>query len=354
MKKVLLSLSMLAAVMSVSAQTLVPVYGGNPKNIKDSVNSEVGFAAFEPGLGETVPADFTVTEVTDVTTGNIYLKLHGTGEYYVWGTSNGNFKSVGTGLNPLGYAGTNLGYVALRVKAASTNPKSKLKIGFITATDAKTFSGELQEQGAFGVDESMTLSSSWEVYNIQLSTLVLENAVGDKLDANGAVTTDPTKYVHPTTAQVQNFGQINVILNVQSCTWNPNGTDPVTGNPGVCIVTDETSDVSVDDIYLSQNKLTTIPVIPVITATKSAAANIASTKVYPNPSTSSFTAEVSLINAASTTVILSDMMGKQISSKSVDNNGQANFETAGLSSGIYTVTYVIDGTPAKSELVVVK
>jgi len=48
------------------------------------------------------------------------------------------------------------------------------------------------------------------------------------------------------------------------------------------------------------------------------------------------------------------MVGKQIATKSVDANGQANFETAGLANGLYTVTYVIDGTPAKTDLVVVK
>jgi hypothetical protein len=86
----------------------------------------------------------------------------------------------------------------------------------------------------------------------------------------------------------------------------------------------------------------------------SAAANIASTKVFPNPATSDFTAEIVLKNNASVNVILSDMTGRQIATKAVDANGDANFQTAGLVAGMYTVTYVIDGTPAKTELVVVK
>jgi len=346
MKKVLLSLSMLAAVMTVSAQSLVPVYGGNPKNIKDSVNSEDGFKSFDPAAGETVPADWTNSEKTDPNTGNVYLELSGTGEYYVWGTSNGNYKADGSGLKPLGYTGTNAGFVAFQAKSNGTNPKSKIKIGFIT-TDGKTFASEVFEAGAHATFPAQQLSNAWKVFNLPLNRMPLENVKGEKLDANGikiADQDDSTKYVYPTNAQVQDFAQINIICNVQSCDWNGSA----------CDITAYHSSISIDDVYLTQNKLTTLPSIPVLTSTKSAAANIASTRLYPNPSTSAFIAEVSLKSAASTTIILSDMMGKQISSKSVDANGQANFETAGLASGIYTVTYVVDGTPAKSELVVVK
>jgi len=87
--------------------------------------------------------------------------------------------------------------------------------------------------------------------------------------------------------------------------------------------------------------------------TSSAAANIASTKVFPNPTTGEFTAEVSLVNNVSVSIILTDMMGKQIATKST-TNGSVSFDTAGLAKGMYTVTYVLDGTPAKTELVVVK
>lgn len=105
--------------------------------------------------------------------------------------------------------------------------------------------------------------------------------------------------------------------------------------------------VTLDDVKIG--KATNVSL-----STSSAAANIASTKVFPNPTTGSFTAQVSLVNNVAVSVILTDMMGKQISTKAVDANGEANFETAGLANGLYTVTYVIDGTPAKTELVVVK
>jgi hypothetical protein len=347
MKKVLLSLSMLAAtVFAANAQgTLIPVYGGGIGNISDSVNSEEGFASFLPPVGGSVPASFTNQEET--TAGNTYLRLTGSSDaYYVWGASNGNFKADGTGLNSFGYNGTAAGFVAFKAKAASDKPLSKLKIGFVPANDeTKTFSAEIHEIDAFEIDPEWELEpGTWKSFNIPFSSFFLENADGDKLDANGVITEDPTKFVTPTLAQIKAFGQINVILNTQSCNYSATlgDCDP--------IVTD--SDVSVDDIYLTQTALTTIP--PIATSTKSAAANIASTKVFPNPATGAFTAEVALKNNASVTVIVTDMMGKQIATKSVNANGQANFETAGLANGLYTVTYVVDGTPAKTELVVVK
>lgn len=341
MKKVLLSLSMLAAVMVANAQTLVPVYGGNPKNTKDSVNSVDGFKTFIPGPTESIPADWSNTEDLDGT--NPYLHLKGTGTYYVWGTSNGRYvvpagSPAGTAgvLAPLGYSGTAAGYVSFRAKGLT--PKSKVKIAFITV-DGKTFGGEVELYSV----------TNWTVENLPFVKLSQENATGKKIDAAGNVIADPdnapgnTQLVAPTTAQVQNFGQINIVLNVQSCAWN--GT--------ACVVSAQPGDIWIDDVYMSQNSLTTIPGITVVTSTQSAAANIASTKVYPNPTTGEFTAEVSLVNNASVSIILTDMMGKQIATKSA-TNGSVSFDTAGLAKGMYTVTYVLDGTPAKTELVVVK
>jgi len=352
MKKVLLSLSMLAAVMSASAQTglLIPVYGGGLNNTKDSVNSDAGFATFLPPTGGSVPASFTNNEVT--VSGNTYLQLTGTGEYYIWGTTNGNFKAVGTGLNSFGYTGTNAGFVALKAKAASDKPLSKLQISFVPASDeTKTFSTDIHEIDAYQIEPEFELEpGTWKSFNIPLTSFYLINADGDFLDASGAVTTVPANYVSPTDAQVRSFGQINVVLNTQSCNYNPDHVNG-DGTTGACEPIDTDSDVSVDDIYITQTKLTTIP--PIATSTKSAAANIASTKVYPNPATGKFTAEVALINNSNVTVILTDMMGKQIATE-VAANGSASFETAGLAKGMYTVTYVLDGTPAKTELVVVK
>ena len=87
-----------------------------------------------------------------------------------------------------------------------------------------------------------------------------------------------------------------------------------------------------------------------------AASNIGSTKVFPNPSTTSFTAEVNLNNAANTTIIVTDMLGKQVASQNLGTvtSSKAEFNTSSLAKGMYTVTYVLDGAPAKTELVVVK
>jgi hypothetical protein len=354
MKKVLLSLSMLAAtVFAANAQTLIPVYGGGIGNIHDSVNSANGFASFKASATANpptvVPADWSNMEVT--TAGNTYLELKGTGLYYVWGASNGNYDAKGK-LKSLGYNGTASGYVSFNAKSDPTNyPKTKLKIGFIPFSDTlKTFSCEVFENGAYQIPASLQLNSNnWKTFNIPFTSLYLENSSGQKLDASGNVivyngnptAADTAKFVNPTLAQIQAFGQINIILNVQSCVYTTKCTD-----------TPEKGDVSIDNIYLSQNAMPTIT--PIATSTATAAANIASTKVFPNPATSDFTAEIVLKNNASVNVILSDMTGRQIATKAVDANGDANFPTAGLVAGMYTVTYVIDGTPAKTELVVVK
>ena len=359
MKKVLLSLSMLAAVMVANAQTLVPVYGGNPKNTKDSVNSAEGFASFKPVAPATVPTSFTNNEVS--VSGNTYLQLTGSSDkYYVWGASNGRYV-VPTGatlgvLAPFGYNGTAAGFVALKAKADMSKPLSKLKIGFVPSSDqTKTFSAEIFETGAYNVPVTKELEPGiWKSFNIPFASFYLEDSDGNKLDAAGAkivyvgnpTAADTAKFVTPTLAQIRDFGQINVILNTQSCNYSS------TANACQPIVT--ASDVSIDDIYLTQSALNPIPQIAtVVTSTQSAAANIASTKVYPNPTTGEFTAEVSLVNNASVSIILTDMMGKQIATESA-TNGSAKFNTAGLAKGMYTVTYVLDGTPAKTELVVVK
>jgi hypothetical protein len=358
MKKVLLSLSMLAAtVFAANAQgTLIPVYGGGIGNVHDSVNSANGFASFKASSTANpptvVPADWSNMEVT--TAGNTYLELKGTGLYYVWGASNGNYDAKGK-LKSLGYNGTASGYVSFNAKSDVVNyPKTKLKIGFIPFSDTlKTFSCEVFENAAYQIPASLQLNSNnWKTFNIPFTSLYLENSSGQKLDASGNVivysgnptAADTAKFVNPTLAQIQAFGQINVILNVQSCVYTTKCTD-----------TPEKGDVSIDNIYLSQNKLATVPPIPTTTSIASAASNIASTVVFPNPTIANdFTARITLKNNASVSIILSDMTGRQISTQPTDANGEVNFKTNGLVSGMYTVTYVIDGTPAKTELVVVK
>jgi hypothetical protein len=354
MKKVLLSLSMLAAtVFAANAQgTLIPVYGGGIGNIHDSVNSANGFASFKASATANpptvVPVDWSNME--KVVSGNTFLELSGSGTYYVWGASNGIYTPTGK-LKSFGYTGTTSGFVAFSAKAAANKPLSKLKIGFIPFSDTlKTFSCEVFEMGAYHVVGTLQLNpGSWKSFNIPFTSLYLEDAAGNKLDANGATTTDSTKFVNPTMAQLHDFGQINVILNTQSCNYTGNACNPIVTS----------SDVSVDDIYLTQNKLTTVP--PIATSTASAASNIGSSVLYPNPTSGQVLANLALQTPANVNVIVTDLMGKQVSTTNLGMVSTVTGVTvlegniaSTLAKGMYTVTYVLDGTPAKAELIVIK
>ena len=99
-----------------------------------------------------------------------------------------------------------------------------------------------------------------------------------------------------------------------------------------------------------------------LATTPQAASNISSAVLFPNPISNGgqVSANISLANQSTVTTIVTDMMGKQITSltapTSVGNSVSTLpvFNTAGLAKGMYTVTYVIDGTPAKTELVAVQ
>jgi len=331
MKKVLLSLSILVAAMAANAQTLIPIYGGNPLNAADSVNSATGFTSFAPVAPATVPADWVNEEVTEAS-GNVYLHQAGTGTYYVWGASNGCYTAAGAAKS-FGYAGTAAGYVVLRAKAAANKPLSKIKISLVTTDQTKSFGAEISEAGAFGVDPSLQMSTSWKTYNLAFASFRQEDANGNQIGASP---------IAPTAADLAAIGQVNVICNVQSCSWN--GT--------ACDVAAQSSDICVDDIYMSQNSMVTVTPIP--TGTLAAASNIASTKVFPNPTEGSFNVELNLKSSVSASIIVTDMMGRQVAVKNVTSGVNTEFNTSGFAKGVYTVTYVLDGTPAKSELVVVR
>lgn len=244
MKKVLLSISLLAAALVASAQTLVPVYLGGTDNAKDAVNSETGWALFEG----TAPADFTFSEVTD--NGNVYLKVSGSSaSYYVFGVNNGKYGETGDA-ESFGYTGSADGYIVFR--AAAGTEYSRIKIGLQT-TDDKTFAAEL-DLGAAGVSSTLSFQS------IPFSDLKLEDDNGVAI--GGA----------PTQAELAMVAKINVILVVNSCSWNGTACDDVS----------RAGEISVDDIFLSQEELTEIPDVP--NATKNAAQ--LKTAVYPNPATS--------------------------------------------------------------------
>lgn len=95
---------------------------------------------------------------------------------------------------------------------------------------------------------------------------------------------------------------------------------------------------------------------PSVTVGVNAAKQISASKLFPNPASSEATVELNLHNAAEVKVTLTDMMGREVK-VIADKKASSLVETfsvAGLTSGLYTVNYFIDGAPAKAELLMVK
>ena len=94
----------------------------------------------------------------------------------------------------------------------------------------------------------------------------------------------------------------------------------------------------------------------VSTSVSAANTNIASSKIYPNPTADNARVELELKSASNVKVTLSDVMGKEvmtISEGTVSSLSQ-DFSVANLNKGIYTVNYFVNGASAKSELLMVK
>lgn len=96
--------------------------------------------------------------------------------------------------------------------------------------------------------------------------------------------------------------------------------------------------------------------VTVATATSISSANIASSNLYPNPATNVAHIELNLATASDVKIMVTDAVGKQIAniSQGVTSSVSYDLNVAGLTKGVYTVTYVLDGTPAKASLLVVQ
>ncbi|HEX8546458.1 MAG TPA: T9SS type A sorting domain-containing protein [Cytophagaceae bacterium] len=93
-----------------------------------------------------------------------------------------------------------------------------------------------------------------------------------------------------------------------------------------------------------------------ITTATLAAEVIGNSKVYPNPSSNLVYFESGLSSDADVKVSLCDMVGKEVASY---NNGKSNvikgsFDVSNLEKGLYNLTYGINGSFTKAELLMVK
>jgi hypothetical protein len=94
----------------------------------------------------------------------------------------------------------------------------------------------------------------------------------------------------------------------------------------------------------------------IVAGINSATANIASSKLYPNPVSDRANVELNLNSASDVKVTLSDVMGKEVMviTEGTFSSLTKDFSVATLNKGIYTVNYFINGAAAKSELLMVK
>ncbi len=82
---------------------------------------------------------------------------------------------------------------------------------------------------------------------------------------------------------------------------------------------------------------------------------ISDAKLYPNPASSTATVELALKTSSKVKVVVSDVLGNSVRTLEEQNTDAyaASFDVSNLSSGIYYVSYQIDGTPVKTEKLVI-
>ncbi len=92
------------------------------------------------------------------------------------------------------------------------------------------------------------------------------------------------------------------------------------------------------------------------TTVLSGAAAIASSGLYPNPGFDEVTLSLSLKTTSEVRITLSDMMGKQVMTLAEGSVTELHktFAVSNLQTGLYTVNYIINGSTAKAELLMVR
>lgn len=356
MKKVLLSLSMLAAVMAANAQTHIPVglgaqddftTQGPAQNLTGEYSSTFTYEEVDYTSGifwwkDTAPAN--ADDYTPVRSGGVYtISVDKAKAYSPFGFGFGDTEGDGTG-TPFSIDITNAKTISFKAKATE-DPGYVEQDGdgnditiepffpslFIQVSDANGINGEIRLTGA-GDDAKygeVALTEEFQTLSYDLTGMqgqTLPDAQGGSM---WPCVDYPADCPDRSKASDVDFSKITKV------SFFVSGGKRYTGT------------VVLDDVAIGTSSQLGL-------GTKSAAANLASTKVFPNPTENEFYVELNTKNNASATIIVSDLMGKQVATKTAVNGVNTKFETAGLAKGMYTVTYVLDGTPAKTELVVVK
>jgi len=339
MKKVLLSLSMLASVMTASAQNVGSGIYDDFTAVNDIGTASGGIFFFADAVWTQFYPNFqdsTTVAPKHLARRNgstMAVTINKAAPYTLTGTlqdNNAQYSPFGVNFGDDNGADPNGNPFYIDI-----SKNQKFSVDLKAYKDVK-IRVQFQDASNNSIEATAGTGDSWAfdvTPTMTTFTLDISNAVGLKWDDNSTPKCAPCEL---STFDYTKVKQILFFVDPGNAGTAPNPT-PSTFN-GL---------VTMDNLKLGT-------AVKVGLDTKSAASKISSSTVFPNPTEGEFTVRLNLNNSSSATILVSDLMGKQVASKTAVNGVDTKFETTGLAKGMYTVTYVIDGTPAKSELVVVK
>jgi hypothetical protein len=365
MKKVLLSLSLMAAFVSANAQTNYPV----------------GIGAYDDMSTQGVPAtdptgEFSkqiVESGTVYTTGifwwqdaanpNDYVRTRAGGVLSIATNKATDYSPVGCGFGDTKGDGTGIPFT-IDISAAKTiSFDAMASTGsptlFFQVSDINGVNGEIvpQSEGFVGNNAKLGttgngttpagLSSTMTTFTFDL-TGILGQAAPSPAGNMWVCANYPTDCPDYTKATAVDYTKISKI------SFFISGGTAYTGT------------VTLDNLKIGASSYTGVDTTTSTAGTTAAvAANISSTVIYPNPAANTnVSALISLQNASQVTTIVTDLTGRQVATNDLGtvpataagSNAPSYtlFNSAGYAKGMYTVTYVINGTSAKTDLVVVQ
>lgn len=366
MKKILLTLSLFASVYSTFAQAPVTAVDAvmSTTAAQDDItsttelsgpNADAGLNATDanancPGTGTsynglfwwtntgtTNPAQYsgTFTASNDRTTNAGELT------YTITQPQNA-FEPIGVGFGSY-CNGNTKGDFTIDLSGSGTNAK-KVSFDFTNLSSTYDVKVELSLQTATG--KVMTLlgtvpansgGNDWQhqqIYNINKnSTLsIVRDFADSKTGAYGA-----SDHAVPLTADWQSVKAVTITVTNQLNTGDPLYQPLVLTNASFKIDNFKIGDV------------TTITSV-------NEASSISASKLFPNPATSDVNLSLELKSASAVKVVVSDVLGKEMLTVAEGNFSELNtsFSTESFNAGVYNVTYYVNGSVAKTELLMKK
>jgi hypothetical protein len=232
----------------------------------------------------------------------------------------------------------------------------------------KVSSGELQMTltgaGGTGVDNNaiyftlygnsgdtlIDMSSHKTITFTMKSTVNVTVRLDVRSDSNDVYATD--KY--PVTQNLVGDGSYHILtfdFNNKFINWQNNLVDSTEIHSLVLNFNRNVSPAATGTVTFDQFKIG-----QVVTGINKATQNIASSCLFPNPSSGNTNINLTLKETAKVKVVLTNALGQevQVIADKTANVLNESFNVSGFAQGMYNVTYYLDGAPAKSELLMVK